>query len=290
MERKNLTRYAKPLILVCVILLSSCTEDESIENSIQEEVSETVKIATQSSGEDDIPSAIVAEMKSLSDELYKVSTGKEPKHNNEKTNAAYYSSNSGSIYKKLNFTNRNHLRDNLYFGDRIAEHTTQWVALELTDVIGIRDVGVGAENNTGRGRVRFYLSGIGESVTLNYKVNPGPTGSFSRTVTLTPSSSASFLRNNIAPSPINIKLTDHEKPIKLTIHANEFGWLWLRIEWDGLIKYDQHYRFNYSQNLDSRNGGSISMSGYDMVNGPFIPYTVFFAHQSYKGYCGWFKE
>jgi len=53
---------------------------------------------------------------------------------------------------------------------------------------------------------------------------------------------ATFLRDNIPPKTIDWSKGD----IKLSIHTNEFGWLWLRIKQGSQTLYDRHYRFTYS--------------------------------------------
>lgn len=291
-NKTNFLRLSGSLFILSAAIFSSCVQEEDMvnpandENRVVSAIGAEVGEAMPNRSSDDV----LEEMKTLSDELFRVSTGKKPVQNSYaaieefSVPPPYYASNSGSVYKNWNGYSSTY--NNLSFGNRAPEHTTQWISMDLGDMFRITDVGANAPSNVGTGSVRYYLSGVGQSITLNYRVNP-PSGGNPRSVTVTASSSANFLRNNVVPSPILLGYGGG--PIKLTVHANEFGWLWLRIEHNGLIKYDQHYRFNYSSALDSRNGGSVAISGYDRV-GYFIPYSVFSAHHSYSGYCGWFKE
>ena len=282
------------------VFAMSCMDSEDTEVSNTSENNGITTIITGSlDGQDEKQEGeVLTEMLSMVAKLHEQSTGKKLQSNpSEETmvingslpvSPPYYASNVGDVYINRNFvTGQSDRNDNLSFGNRAPHHTTQWVSLNLTDIIGVRDVGVGASNNVGSGRISFYLKGVNQRVNLNYRVNAPSSGSPFRSITVTPSSpTANFLRNNIVPSTILI--ANGIGPIQLTIHANEFGWLWLKIEQGGIIKYDQHYRFNYSSNFDNKNGGSISISGYNPMGLPFIPYTFFWAQQNYSGYCGWF--
>ncbi|ELR73688.1 hypothetical protein C900_02092 [Fulvivirga imtechensis AK7] len=282
------------LFILSVAIFSSCAQEEDLMSTDHQgdEVVSIIESNIEESGQSQDPDELLAKMKALSDELYLVSTGKKSSGNTDASiqefsvPPPYYSSNEGSVYKNWNYSGNTSTTSSLNFGNRAPEHTTQWVSVNLSDMIRVTDVGANAPNNVGHGRVTYRLSGVGQSVTLHYQINP-PSNGNPRSVTVTASSSASFLRNNVAPSPILIGYGGG--PIQLTIHANEFGWLWLRLEKDGLVKFDQHYLFDYSPTLDSRNGGSVQLSGYDRI-GYYIPYTVFSAYHSYSGYCGWFKE
>lgn len=290
-NKNNLWKSSVLLLALSAAIFSSCDQNEDAVSPAmnEEEIAPTIEPTVWNDQNENV---VLSKMKALSGELYSLSTMDKPRNSSNTSMEEfsvpppYYGANTGSVYINRNFTGQSSPMATLNFGNRAPEHTTQWIALQLMDYIRVTDVGSGAPNNVGKGYVRFNLSGIGQSVTLKYTVNAPSAGGF-RTVTITPSSSASFLQNLVAPSPIVLGLGGGTP--QLTIHANEFGWLWLRIEQDGLIKVDQHYRFNYSSTLDSRNGGSITMSGYNRI-GTFIPYSVFAAEQAFSGYCGWFKE
>lgn len=288
----------KKVLLFNLFLISviSCTVDSEVENENLETLDkETVvttigsEAETEGKQESVQNEELLKEMQLLSDELYRVALEDKGEYdpdiskNTSRSFSApppYFSSNFGSVF--LNVNGQSDTSNSLNFGNRAAEHTTQWISLTLTDFINVTDVGAGAQNNVITGRVTYDLSGINQRVFLNYRINP-PGNNGLRTLRITPGSSANFLQHNIAPATI-----DASGPIKLTIHANEFGWLWLRIIQNGVEKFNAHYRFNYSTSNDNRNGGRVSISGFNAVGLPNIPYTVSSEQHSYTGYCGWF--
>jgi len=237
---------------------------------------------------------LLEEMKRLSNELYEIGLKQDgfilQKVIDGRTQEfdvppPYFSSNSGSVYINRNFTGQNDFNNNLNFGNRATEHTTQWISLNLTDLINVTDVGSGAPNNVVNGTLKYDLFGVGQNVSLRYRINP-PGSNGLRTITITPNSSASFLRHVVSPSTI----TFNGQPLELTIHANEFGWLWLRIIQGGLEKVSTLYRFNYSTSNNNRNGGRVSINGFNAIGLPFPPYTVSSVQHFYSGHCGWFME
>jgi hypothetical protein len=281
----NFVRCLGLLFIVGAMILSSCVKEEEIATS--REIS-TIKTGVGEALQGRKGDEVLKEMKALSDALHKINTGTDTK---QSSNAAigefsvpppYYAGNSGTVSKNRNFNEQ--FISGLSFGNRAPEHNTQWIAMDLSDMITWTDAGSGASNHIGRGSVTYSLYGVGQSVTLDYQINP-PAAHGVRTITVTPSSSAKLIRNDVVPSPILLG----GGPIKMIIHASEFGYLWLRLEHNGLIRYDQLYSFNYSSNLDNVNGGAVLISGYNLAGGPSIPYSFFSAEHRYIGYCGWFK-
>lgn len=163
----------------------------------------------------------------------------------------------------------------LAFGSRGG--TTQWVSLTLDDSY-ISTIPDGFTNNRS-GRVNFYLSGVNQTVTLNFSINVG-----TQNAVITPSTTAS-LHSRVMP---NTSFA-FGGPMAITIHSNTAGWLWVEVKKSGTVVFSSLYQYNYHTGLNTRNGGNINAFGFgQQLVGPLPPWTPAGFTTNYRGYCGWF--
>ena len=231
--------YSKLLIaLISVALLNSCTNDDTMAitgSKIQE--SRTITLESSKTSVFDYSEEMNQNLASL---------------NKSADTPPVHKSNNGLVNKSLfSPSDTDNFIENLSFGTRAEGHTTQWIDVTIDDRLLVIDAlnFDSSIRNSGAGRVAFSLNGIAQTVNLDYKITIGtPTG---RRFLITPSvTNATFLRDNVPPKTIDITKGN----IKLTIHANEFGWLWLRIKQGSQTLYSRNYRFTYSSSNNSQNG------------------------------------
>lgn len=165
--------------------------------------------------------------------------------------------------------------DLLNFGTRTG--TTQWIAFNLNNsyLYAYPD----QYSNNRPGKLLFTLSGVGQTVTLNFSINP-----YTLAAVITPSTTAS-LHSRVHP---NTSFT-FSSDMSLVIHSNTNGWLWLEVKKANTVVFSSLYRYNYNSSLDARNGGNIRALDFGSVGvGPRPPYSLAGITTSYSGHCGWF--
>ncbi|MGY3794236.1 hypothetical protein [Aquimarina sp. 433] len=183
--------------------------------------------------------------------------------------------NSGTLFS-------NGLQRTLDFSSRTVAHTTQWVDLTISTTVNIESLDRSERNSnivaTGRSDIR--LDGVGQGLSLLYRKQ----GIFGKTK-VTPFTSARFHSNVVSSQNIYAE----DGPMQLTVHANEFGWMWIRIKQNNIEKHSALYRFTPPFNPNSTfSGGSIRLSRFAISGGSNNEFAI--ASSSYNGYAGWFEE
>ncbi|MBW1297683.1 hypothetical protein [Aquimarina litoralis] len=248
----------KILAILCTSVFISCDQNETTEDLQLLE-----------------PDAEINLLDQISEDIMITTKGIMDSENSQSKNFRGFEFNSGTLFG-------NGQRKTLDFANRTVAHTTQWVDLTISTTVNIESLDRSERNSnvTASGRSDIRLDGIGQGLSLLYRKE----GVFGRTK-VTPFTSARF-HSNIVPSQ-NIYAEDG--PMQLTVHANEFGWMWIRVKQNNVEKHSALYRFTPPSNPNSTfSGGSISLSRFAVTGGINNSFAI--ATSSYNGYAGWFEE
>lgn len=257
-------------VVLLFLFMTSCEKEELIEAATQEE---NIVLSTDKNQEK--PQDAAQRWKADAVKFYEL-IGEDPAtlEDNFQAKSVHNAYNGGRLSHYFPNATPNSY-DPLNFGTRTG--TTQFIDLNLTNS-QIHTVPDGYTNNR-VGKVNFYLSGVNQTVTLNFSINVN-----NQSAVITPSTTAALHSRAVPNSSFAFG-----GAMKVTIHSNTNGWLWVQVKKSGTVVFSSLYRYNYNSGLDVRNGGNINLHGFGQsLVGPLPPWSPAGFTTYYSGYCGWF--